>query len=192
MGRWPDGSRERLMLAALDLFVERGFDKTSVADIAERAEVTERTFYRHFGDKREVLFDGGAGLRDAAMSALDSVTPDVGPLQAVGDALEAAATAFFTMERQPFSRRRQTVIDANPELQERELFKMATLTAALTAGLCDRGVDETTARLAAEMGITAFNSAFAQWIDEDDGRAMDVLIRAALDDVRTVARRLSS
>lgn len=65
------------MLAALDLFVERGFDKTSVADIAERAEVTERTFYRHFGDKREVLFDGGAGLRDAAMSALDSVTPDV-------------------------------------------------------------------------------------------------------------------
>lgn len=180
------------MLAALDLFVERGFDKTSVADIAERAEVTERTFYRHFGDKREVLFDGGAGLRDAAMSALDSVAPDVGPLEAVGDALEAAVAAFFTMERQPFSRRRQTVIDANPELQERELFKMATLTAALTAGLCDRGVDETTARLAAEMGITAFNSAFAQWIDEDDGRAMDVLIRAALDDVRTVARRLSS
>lgn len=180
------------MLAALDLFVERGFDKTSVADIAERAEVTERTFYRHFGDKREVLFDGGAGLRDAAMSALDSVAPDVGPLEAVGDALEAAVTAFFTRERQPFSRRRQTVIDANPELQERELFKMATLTAALTAGLCDRGVDETTARLAAEMGITAFNSAFAQWIDEDDGRAMDVLIRAALDDVRTVARRLSS
>lgn len=180
------------MLAALELFVERGFDKTSVADIAERAEVTERTFYRHFGDKREVLFDGGNGLQDAAVAALGSVPPDADPLESVGRALEAAVTAFFTPERQPFSRRRQTVIDANPELQERELFKLATLTQALAAGLRARGADDTTAQLAAEMAITAFKSAFSHWIDRTDGESIATLFRDALDDVRTVARRLIS
>lgn len=176
----------RLQMAALDLFVDHGYESTSVADIASRAGVTERTFYRHFGDKREVLFDGGHALEHAMVDALDDAPAELSPLDAVGTAIRAAATAFFT-DRLPWSRRRQAVIDANPELQERELLKMATLTDALTTRLLARGVSPVDARLAAEAGVAVFKVSFAEWVAADNDRDLTEVIADSFDRLRAVA-----
>ncbi|GAA3718041.1 TetR family transcriptional regulator [Gordonia hankookensis] len=188
MGRWPTGSRERLQQAALALFVEKGFDQTSVSDIASRAGVTERTFYRQFGEKREVLFDGGESLQLAITEHLSTSPPDERPLEAAERALMHAATEFFS-DRLPFARKRQSVIDANPELQERELLKMASLVDAIRDSLASRDVPETASRLAAEMGVAAFKVAFGRWIDPANGRSLADLIRDCLDEMRDVAAR---
>ncbi|GAB88892.1 TetR/AcrR family transcriptional regulator [Gordonia rhizosphera] len=187
MGRWPTGSRERLQGAALALFVERGYDETSVADIAARAGVTERTFYRHFGDKREVLFDGGHSLENAIVESLASCPPDLPPLDAIGQALDHAAARFFDDPRLPFARERQSVIGANPELQERESLKMTSLTAAVSRCLQTRGSDETTARLAAEMGIGVFKVAFACWVAPGNTEPLTTHLRESLTRLRRVA-----
>lgn len=186
VGRWPTGSRERLQRAAMDLFVERGYERASVADIAGRAGVTERTFYRYFGDKREVLFDREHALEHAITDRLDRCPPELGPLAAVAAALDDAATEFFA-DRLDFARRRQTVIDANPELQERELLKLAAITDALTARLAARDVDEHVARLAAEMGVAVFKAAFARWVAQTDDRALADLIGDSFAELRRVA-----
>ncbi|MFW0794060.1 TetR family transcriptional regulator [Gordonia sp. CPCC 205515] len=186
VGRWPTGSRERLQLAALDLFIERGYESTSVADIAARAGVTERTFYRHFGDKREVLFDGGHALEHAMIDALDAAPPDLPPLAAVDTAIRAAATLFFA-DRLPWSRRRQTVIDANPELQERELLKMASLSDALAARLQARGSAAVDARLAAEAGVTVFKVSFTEWVASETTSELTDIIGDSFRRLRAVS-----
>src|ERR1700750_2989883 len=113
MGRWEPDSRGRLERAALELYVERGFEQSTVAEIARRAGLTERTFFRHFADKREVLFSGVGELSELLNNPL-AVTPnDVAPIEAVIAAL--AAVGAQLQPRRPFSQQRQTVIDANPE-----------------------------------------------------------------------------
>lgn len=184
MGRWPTDSRVRLVQSALDLFLERGFDQTTVADIAARAGLTERTFFRHFTDKREVLFHGGQLLEDAMVEALAAVPPEVPPLAAVATAVTAIASFFEG--RQSFSRMRQRVIDSHPELQEREVSKMARLALALADGLRQRGVGDLAARLAADAGVAAFRAAFAMWLENDDAD-MGVLIRECFDELVKVA-----
>ncbi|AZG46073.1 HTH-type transcriptional regulator TtgR [Gordonia insulae] len=170
----------------MTLFVERGYEKTSVADIAERAEVTERTFYRHFGDKREVLFDGEHTLENSIVHHLSEGPADVDPLDAIGEALHHAADEFFA-DRLPFSRTRQSVIDANPELQEREALKMVSLTEAMSKTLLHRGFDATTARLAAEMGVTVFKIAFTDWTAAENTDPLAELLRSSMTRLRTVA-----
>lgn len=185
VGRWEPNAQGRLADAALDLFLERGFDEATVAEIAERAGVTERTFYRHFADKREVLFGGGSGLSDLMTSAVIDAPPSATPIDAVAAALEAAATVFDEARR-PFARRRRAVISANPELQERELVKLAALAVAMRAALQRRGVNEPTATLAAEAGMTVFRIAFDHWVDESEHRDLRRLLRASLKDLRSV------
>ncbi|MGC4963016.1 TetR family transcriptional regulator [Gordonia sp. DT101] len=186
MGRWPTGSRERLQRAALTLFVEKGFDQTSVADISSRAGVTERTFYRQFGEKREVLFDGGKSLELTITEHLSTSPAEERPLEAAEHALVHAATEFFS-GRLPFARQRQSVIDANPELQERELLKMASLVDAIRDSLESRDTPDIAARLAAEMAVAAFKVAFGSWIDRANDRSLADLIRTCLDEMRDVA-----
>src|SRR5437899_2775634 len=119
MSRWQPNARGRLEQAALALFVERGFDDTTTAAIAERAGLTERTFFRHFGDKREVLFWGQNALRDLIVDAIAAAPESSAPIDAIAASLEAAATMFHG--RHEFARQRQIAIAANPGLQEREL-----------------------------------------------------------------------
>ncbi|ROZ89313.1 TetR/AcrR family transcriptional regulator [Gordonia sp. OPL2] len=186
MGRWPTGSRDRLREAALSLFAERGYEGTSVADIAESAGVTERTFYRQFGDKREVLFDSEHTLEHAIVERLLACPLDMAPLDAIGRALDEAVGTFFA-DRLPSSRLRQTIIDANPELQEREALKMASLTDAVSKAFVSQGLDPTTASLTAEMGIAVFTIAFANWVSPGNTEPLAVLLRVAMTRLREVA-----
>ncbi|MEH3054342.1 MAG: helix-turn-helix domain containing protein [Patulibacter minatonensis] len=163
MARWQPDAPGRLATAALELFEERGFDATTAAQIAERAGVTERTFFRHYADKREVFFDGGAALEAAATASIEQADAAATPFAVAGDAARAAA-AVLPLERLPFARRRQAIIDATPRLQERELLKMASLAAAVARGLEARGADPATAAIAAEGAIAAFRVAFLRWI----------------------------
>ena len=165
MSRWPSNPRGRLQEAAMELFAEHGYDQTTVAGIAERAGLTERTFFRHFSDKREVLFSGGEELRVMMVEALTAAPPEATPLGAVEAAL-SAVTAFFD-ERHPMARARQVIIDAHSELQERECAKMGKIAEAMAEALRVRGVPDPDARLTADAGIAVFRSAFARWVRSD-------------------------
>jgi AcrR family transcriptional regulator len=154
----------------MDLYISRGFEKTTAADIAQAVGLTERTFFRHFADKREVLFGGQELLEQAFLDGVAAAGPDASPLQVVASALSAAA-AFFPDERRAHSRRRKTIISANPALLERELLKLAGLATAVAAALRARGVPEATARLAAESGVTVFGVAFRKWIADGEERS---------------------
>src|SRR5690349_1018278 len=129
MGRWEPNARGRLAEAALELYSERGFEQTTVAEIAKRAGLTERTFFRHYADKREVLFAGSGELRELFVRAVAGVPESAAPIDAMAAGLDAACEVFA--DRREFARKRQSVIMANAELQERELIKLASMSAAL-------------------------------------------------------------
>jgi AcrR family transcriptional regulator len=186
MARWEPDARGRLEQAALDLYVERGFDQTTVAEIASHAGLTERTFFRHFADKREVLFGGGA-MADGLAAAVDAAPDTEPPLDAVIAALESLSDFFA--ERQPHARRRQKVIAANPSLQERELIKLASLSTAMAGALRRRGVTEPAASLAAETGVAVFKVAFERWLDDAQERTLAQHIRESLDELRAVTKQ---
>src|SRR5690349_17319433 len=116
MSRWEPDARGRLAQAAMQLYRERGYEQTTVAQIAERAGVTERTFFRHFADKREVLFDGGQALQQRMVAAVDSAPPSAAPLDVIAAVLGAAAAQFAEIPPD-FPRQRQEVIAAHPALQ---------------------------------------------------------------------------
>ncbi len=184
MGRWEPNARGRLEQAALDLYIERGFEQTTVAEIAQRAGLTERTFFRYFTDKREVLFWGARSLQELLVSTLASVPSSCTPMDAIAVALDAAGSLLG--QRPEHSHRRQTVISANPALQERELIKLASLAAALAETLRQRGVAEPAASLAAEAGIAVFKIAFERWIEAPGDQDFSQLIRASLAELRAV------
>jgi AcrR family transcriptional regulator len=187
MGRWAPDAQGRLERAALELYGEHGFDSTTVAEIAERAGLTERTFFRHFADKREVLFFGAPAFQAFLVDEVDNAPASAAPIEAITAALHAAATAFFE-ERREFARQRQAVIAANAELQERELIKIAALSAALADALRRRGVSEPAASLAAEAGMAIFRIAFGAWAGDSE-LSLSEHIQAAADELRVVAGR---
>jgi AcrR family transcriptional regulator len=180
MVRWEPGAKERLQVAALDLFLERGYEQTTVQDIAAAAGLTERTFFRHFTDKREVLFHGQDRFAPTFVNGA-AEAPEGADTFALVVAAIGAAQGFFPDERRPWSRKRQRVIDANPALLERELLKRAALGDDLTAAFEARGIPAADARLAAETGVAAFFLAFRQWIAEDETRSLGDIERDVLD-----------
>jgi AcrR family transcriptional regulator len=184
MGRWEPDARGRLEQAALELYIERGFDQTTVAEIATRAGLTERTFFRHFSDKREVLFAGASPLQKFLVSAVAGAPGSAAPIDAIAAALEAVGGLFD--ERRESVLRRQSVIAAHAELQERELIKLASLAAAMAVALRGRGVTDPAAGLAAEAGIAVFRIAFERWIDDTDQRDLSHHIRESLDELKAV------
>ena len=186
MARWEPDSRRRLHEAAFALYAERGFDSTTVAEIASRAGLAERTFFRHFADKREVLFAGSEAFQQAMVSAVAGAPGSAAPLDAVAAGLEAAAAQIPGRE---LARQRQAIIVANPELQERELIKFASLSDALTNTLRDRGLGDPAARLLAEAGLAVFRVAFDRWTDADadaDERDLPALIQDSLAELRDI------
>lgn len=179
MPRWEPDAPERLVGAALELFVEQGYDETTVAQIAERAGLTKSTFFRHFPDKREVLFFGQEVFYGLLTDGILSATGSATPLEAVAAGL-GALEAVFTPERHPFAAQRQAVIAANSELQEREAMKRMGMAAAITRALHQRGVSEPTASLAAELGLLGFRDAFARWTDPNSGVPYAEVLRQSL------------
>ncbi|GAA4832535.1 TetR/AcrR family transcriptional regulator [Saccharopolyspora rosea] len=186
MARWEPGAAERLQQAALELFATRGFEQTTATEIAQSVGLTERTFFRHFSDKREVLFHGQQVLVEAFLSGVDAAPPEASPIEVVAAALRSAAS-FFPDEHRSRSRARHSVIDQNPALRERERHKLASIAAAVADALRARGVDELAATLAAESGITVFRIAFAQWIREDEHRSLDDIAAQVLRELLTLA-----
>ena len=168
VARWQPNASQRLVLAALDLFAEQGYENTTVIEIAERAGVTKSTFFRHFPDKREVLF-GGERMARLLAEGIAAAPATATPLQAIGHALDAVGRQAFTPGLRHFSARRRAVIAANPELQEREALKALGLIAAMTGSLTQRGLPELTARVAAELGALAMKIAYERWSDATDG-----------------------
>ncbi len=185
MGRWQPDSRGRLQEAALALYSERGFDQTTAAQIAVRAGLTERTFFRHFADKREVLFGGSALLQERIVSGVADAPAGDGPLDAVACGLDAAAH-MLGESRRDLAAQRQAVIAANPELRERELAKLADYAAAVAAALRQRGVREPRATLAAESGMTVLRVAIGRWAGTDDERGLTDIIRDSVAELRAV------
>jgi AcrR family transcriptional regulator len=185
MARWKPGAHGRLAEAAMELFDERGFEDTTVADIAERAGLTKRTFFRYFGDKREVLFSGSDALKAKFVEAITGAPADAAPLDAVAAGLDAMADLFESIGGDG-PRKRQVIINANPDLQERELIKMIGFAAAGAAALRDRGVAEPAASLAAEAGIAVLRIAFEQWASGPKGQDIHQLLRESLAELRSV------
>ena len=185
VGRWQPEARSRLEHAAMELFGERGFDQTTVADIAARAGLTERTFFRHYADKREVLFSGSAFLSGRLVQSVADAPADARPIEMIATFLDTAAEMFE--ERLEHARKRQPIIDAHPDLQERELIKLASLAASLADAMRQRGVADTPARLAAETGVAVFKIAFDRWIDEDNAAPFAQIIRDSLAELKSVA-----
>jgi AcrR family transcriptional regulator len=184
MGRWQPDARGRLGQAAIELYAERGYEQTTVAEIAERAGLTRRTFFRHFTDKREVLFAGSELLADRLVAVLAAAPASATPLAAVAAAL--GDVAELVGDDHDHSRRRQAIIDANAELRERELIKLAAWSDVLAGGLRDRGVEEPTASLAAQAGVAAFRVAFERWVAGPGTESLAGTVRDSVDRLGTI------
>jgi AcrR family transcriptional regulator len=189
MSRWEPNARARLERAALDLFAERGYDAATVAEIAERAGLTKRTFFRYFTDKREVLFGGQEMLSRALTEGVTAAPGSATPLDAVGPALEAVAP-LFDLDRLDIVRQRQSVIAANVELQERELLKGATLARAMADGFRARDLPEPVVQVAAELGLLALRRTFARWAAAENERKFTDLAQEVLAELKSATTRL--
>jgi AcrR family transcriptional regulator len=170
----------------MELFRERGYAHTTVGDIAARAALTERTFFRHFADKREVLFSGAKELEQGIVERIARVPKGVPALDAVAVAFEAAGAEIEARRDLDTVRARYALVREHAEIEERELKKLASLAAATTRALHARGVPEPAASLAAEAGIAVFKIGFDRWVN--DGKARDLAghVRAAVEALRTV------
>ena len=192
VARWEPNTAVRLVHAAVDLFTEQGYDATTVTEIAERAGVTKMTFFRHFADKREVLFAGQELHSQILAEAIAAAPADATTMAAVAAAVDALA-ATFTEDRRDFSARLQVVMAGHRELRERRAFKHIGLTEAATEALEKRGVPALTASLAAELGLRAFDRAFAQWASDPvaSGQPLTDLTRQSLRDLQSAAETLT-
>ncbi|MGX6603336.1 TetR/AcrR family transcriptional regulator [Micromonosporaceae bacterium Da 78-11] len=192
MARWEPGARERLVLAAVDLFTEQGYDATTVAQIAERAGVTKSTFFRHFPDKRELLVAGQEALSRLLADGIAEAPAGAGPMDAVAAGLERASSTMGPLNRE-LGPRLKAAVAASAELQERDALKSVSLAAAMTAALIARGVPDPIAALAGELGVLAFKRGYAEWSegdrDADDGLAPYTL--AALAELRAASAALA-
>ncbi len=183
--RWEPDARGRLERAAMELYEDQGFDRTTVEEIASRAGLTERTFFRHFADKREVLFGGAGALQEFLVTQVLEAPVSLAPLEVITVALMETGTAIFD-ERREFARTRQAIVAASAELRERELIKLATLASALADGLRQRGVPDPGASLAAEAGVAAFRVAFEAWVEDATDKPLAPFIRASVEALKTV------
>jgi AcrR family transcriptional regulator len=180
MTRWEPDARGRLEKAAMELYSERGFEQTTVAQIAERAGLTERTFFRHFSDKREILFAGGTQLQELVVSAVASAPDSATPLEAAVTGIEAAAAMLEERRGRDFARQRRAIIASSPELRERELHKLAGMAAGVGKALRERGVPDPGGAILGETVIAIFRISFERWVAEPKGPSLTDLMRESL------------
>ena len=186
MARWEPNASERLALAALELFAERGYENTTVIDIAQRAGLTKSTFFRHFPDKREVLFGNGS-LNELVAGAIAAAPAAATPLEAVAAGLDAVGRKAFTPDRREFAARRRAVIAAHPELREREALKGIGLTASVAGAIRRRGVPDLTASVAADLGALAWKIAYERWSDSTNNDEFSDVARRALGELQAAS-----
>ena len=184
MGRWEPNARGRLAQAALTLYSEQGFDQTTAAEIANLAGLKERSFFRHFADKREVLFYGTDSLQDLLVRTVADSPPSATAMDAVSAALQVAGA--IVQENSETARLRYAVVSANAELRERELIKLAEIADAMAGALRDRGVQDSAARLVAETGVAVYRVAFARWNSGQGRPDLQQELRESMDELREV------
>jgi AcrR family transcriptional regulator len=184
VSRWEPDARGRLERAALDLYAERGFEQTTVAEIAKRAGLTERTFFRHYADKREVLFDDSGALRDVLFNAVTDAPESATPFDATAAGLVAIAARL--QDRRDYAGQRHAIINSNTELRARELTKQAALATGLADALRRRGVPDGTASLTAEACVAVFRVAFERWITEGGQQDLPRIVRESIAELRSV------
>ncbi len=186
MARWEPDARGRLEKAAMELFQERGYTNTTVSDIAERAGLTERTFFRHFSDKREVLFSGSNELEETLVHRIIGASPDAAPLEVVAAAFESLGAWLQERRDLSYVRARYAIVTDNAEVRERELIKMASLAAAVTRALHARGGAEPAASIVAEAGLAVFKVGFERWVAKKEPGELAAHIRAALSTLKAL------
>jgi AcrR family transcriptional regulator len=184
MARWEPNAEDRLRQAALDLYGERGYEQTTVAAIAKKAGLTERTFFRYFADKPEVLFSGSEAFVQSVVAAVADAPAAAAPIEVVGSALEGTASLFNQIR--DFAVKRYAVIEANSELRQRELIKMAALASAIADTLRGRGVNEPAATLTAEAGVAAFKIAFQRWVTDPGRPDLAPLVQDSMEQLKAV------
>jgi AcrR family transcriptional regulator len=177
MPRWDPRAEDRLRAAALELFVERGYENVTVTQITERAGLTRRTFSRYFTDKRDVLFAGSEQLPGALSDAIRRADAALPPFQALLAALVGIGELFADLV--PHAAQRRAVIASSPELQERERTKLAAVTEALAEALRERGAATSRATLLAQVGIAVFQTAFERLIDQPEHADFAARVREA-------------
>jgi AcrR family transcriptional regulator len=186
MARWQAGARERLEHAALALFLEQGFAETTVPQIAARAGLTTRTFFRHFADKREVLFAGDHAVPTFVRQLMAQAPPALRPIPLILSQLGPFADTVFGQRRDVLNRRHQ-IVRTDQGLRERELQKMATLRVAIVEGFVQRGTNELTATLAADLAMMVLGTALAQWLHADESTPLSTVVAEVLATFRTLA-----
>ena len=184
MGRWEADAGGRLQYAAMSLYFERGYDAVTVAEIAERAGLTKRTFFRHYPDKREVLFAGAPAFQAGVVAAVAAAPEDDAPVATVIAALADTSGAQLAQYGE-WARARRDLVDSSADLRERSLIKSADLAAAIAAALRERGVAAEQATLTAHACVTAFTVGYDRWADGDGAGDLPATVRATLDDLRT-------
>jgi AcrR family transcriptional regulator len=187
VSRWRPDARERLERAALELFAEQGFAATTVPQITQRAELTTRTFFRHYADKREVLFAGEHELPAMARRMIVEAPPEADPLTLIIGALRSVVETRFEGRRADLRRRRE-IVRSDPGLGERELRKRAAICEAVGEGFRERGMPAMTAALLAETGSTLLFVSIQQWLDQDGDRPLLDFTEEALDSLRAALR----
>jgi AcrR family transcriptional regulator len=179
MSRWQPDARGRLERAALELFARQGFAETTVPEITAEAGLTTRTFFRHFADKREVLFAAEAGLPPFIAQLMAEAPAELDPYDTLTHSLETvAATRFDGLL--DFLIARRAVIRSDAGLRERELRKQEVLAEAIKQGFLDRGVDEVTSALVGRMAAVVFNVSLDRWLDLGGTRTLLDLMREHL------------
>ncbi|WP_217167857.1 TetR/AcrR family transcriptional regulator [Streptomyces sp. AC512_CC834] len=183
MARWEPNASQRLADAALELFAERGYEDTTVLDIAQRAGLAKSTFFRHFQDKRAVLF-GEDALIEPLVTAIAAAPAGAAPLEALACGFDALGRDVFTPARRAFTVRRRAVIEAHPDLQEREALKGTSLTASTAGAMARRGIPDLTAGVTAQLGALALKMAYERWSDPGNTEEFGNVARQALGDVQ--------
>jgi AcrR family transcriptional regulator len=185
MARWEPDAQGRLQKAAMELFLERGYAEVTVAEIADRAGLTKRTFFNHFADKREVLFAGAKDFEAGIVKHLTDADDDLDPIDA---AIAALAHSSLELARyRDYARLRRDVIASSPELQERDVMKMSSLASAMAETLCQRNVPARIATLTAQAAVAVFNAAYDDWAD-DSTADFGVLMQRSLAELRQAVR----
>lgn len=189
MSRWEPGARERLVLAAADLFTERGYDEITVTQIAERAGLTKSTFFRHFSGKIEVLAAGQEALSRLLSEGVAEAPPGANVFDVLRFALDKVSGQLTNFNRE-LGPRLKAAIEANSELQAREAMKSVGMAAAITDAFAARGLPEPTAQLAGELGVLAFRRGYLRWTEDVPGSELATHTSAALDELQAASAAL--
>jgi len=191
VSRWEPNARGRLEQAALELFAEQGFADTTVPQITARAGLTTRTFFRHFSDKREVLFSYEEQLPGVIATLMSEAPAHLTAMEVMDRGLGTTVASRFEGQRE-YLMKRQAVVLSDASLRERELRKLSILSAAIHAGFLERGLSDLDATIAAQVGVTVFDVAVTRWLAQDSGRALPELFHETLEAVRNLTSAASA